>query len=57
LAQLEISVPEAEASPYEYSPEYGVSIGAQKIFVIFSSGTGDQTIYTHIKGFSPSITK
>lgn len=57
LAQLEISVPEAEATPYAYSPEYGVSIDAQKIFVSFNSGTGDQTIYTRIKGFGPSISK
>jgi hypothetical protein len=54
LAQFDISVPEVEATSYAYSPEYGVSVDAQKILVRLNSGCGDQTIYTRIKGFGPS---
>ena len=55
LAEFDISGFEAEATRYAFSPEYGVSIDAQKIFVRFNSGNGDQTIYTRIKGVGLSI--
>jgi hypothetical protein len=55
LAHFDISVSEVETTSYAYSPEYGVSIDAQKIIARFDSGCGDQTIYTRIKRVGSSI--
>jgi hypothetical protein len=48
LAKFYCSTPEVQVADYEYSPEYGISVSAKKLLLLFNSGCGSQTVYTRI---------